>query len=122
MDFDGAPGADTLIGRKNDLIITSGFNVYPQVVERVVNDCPGVRESAVVGVPDERKGERVAVAVVRDDPSLDEARLRAFWSERLVDYQRPKVILFVDSLPRNAMGKVLRRELQSIFGQQGESS
>ena len=112
----------TLVGRKNDLIITSGFNVYPQVVERVVNDCPGVRESAVVGIPDERKGERVAVAVVRDDPNLDEAKLHAFWTERLVDYQRPRVIAFLDSLPRNAMGKVLRRELQAMLGQRGEAS
>jgi malonyl-CoA/methylmalonyl-CoA synthetase len=117
-----AAGFLTLVGRKNDLIITSGYNVYPQVVERVINDCPGVRESAVVGVPDERKGERVAVAVVRDDPNLDEARLRAFWSERLVDYQRPKVVVFVDALPRNAMGKVLRRELQRILVQPGEPS
>jgi acyl-CoA synthetase (AMP-forming)/AMP-acid ligase II len=102
----------TLVGRKNDLIITSGFNVYPQVVERVINDCPGVRESAVLGVPDERKGERVVAVVVRDDAMLDEARLRAFVCERLVDYQRPKDIVFVEALPRNAMGKVLRRELR----------
>ncbi len=102
----------TLVGRKHDLIITNGYNVYPQVVERVINDCPGVRESAVVGVPDERRGERVVAFVVRDDPALDEARLMDFLSQRLVDYQRPRQVLFVDELPRNAMGKVLRRELQ----------
>ena len=110
-----AAGFLTLVGRKNDLIITSGFNVYPQVVERVINECPGVRESAVLGVPDDRKGERVVAVVVRDDPTLDEARLRAFWSERLVDYQRPKQIVFVEALPRNAMGKVLRRELRDML-------
>ena len=71
-----AAGFLTLVGRKNDLIITSGFNVYPQVVERVLNECPGVRESAVVGLPDDRRGERVAAVVVRDDPALDERRLR----------------------------------------------
>ena len=69
----------TLVGRSNDLIISAGYNVYPQVVERVVNACPGVRESAVVGVPDRLRGESVAVFVVRDvsnpDP-LDEDRLR----------------------------------------------
>jgi malonyl-CoA/methylmalonyl-CoA synthetase len=107
-----AKGFLTLVGRKNDLIITSGFNVYPQVVERVINECPGVRESAVIGVPDEHKGERVVAVVVRDDTSLDEARLRAFVSERLVDYQRPRAIVFVEALPRNTMGKVLRRELR----------
>ena len=109
-----ATGFLTLVGRKNDLIITSGYNVYPQVVERVINDCPGVRESAVIGVPDERKGERVAAIVVRDDPTLDEARLRAFIAERLVDYQRPRDVRFVDALPRNTMGKVLRRELRDL--------
>ena len=102
----------TLVGRKDDLIITNGFNVYPQVVERVINACPGVRESAVLGVPDDRRGERVAAVIVRDDPALDERRLRAHWAERLVDYQRPLEVVFVDALPRNAMGKVLRRELR----------
>jgi malonyl-CoA/methylmalonyl-CoA synthetase len=112
-----AAGFLTLVGRKHDLIITSGFNVYPQVVERVINSCPGVRESAVLGIPDARKGERVAAAVVRDDPALDEDRLRAFWNERLVDYQRPKDVVFVDALPRNALGKVLRRELRERIEQ-----
>jgi malonyl-CoA/methylmalonyl-CoA synthetase len=107
-----ANGFLTLVGRKHDLIITSGFNVYPQVVERVINECPGVRESAVVGVPDKKRGERVAAAVVRSDETLTERALRTFLSERLVDYQRPSDIRLVESLPRNAMGKVLRRELR----------
>jgi malonyl-CoA/methylmalonyl-CoA synthetase len=107
-----AHGFLTLVGRKNDLIITNGFNVYPQVVERVLNECPGVRESAVLGLPDDRRGERVAAVVVRDAPALDEKQLRAHCAENLVDYQRPVTILFADSLPRNALGKVLRRELR----------
>jgi malonyl-CoA/methylmalonyl-CoA synthetase len=107
-----ASGFLTLVGRKNDLIITNGYNVYPQVVERIVNACPGVKESAVIGVADQRRGERVVAVVVRDDAALDEERLRAFWDERLVDYQRPREIVFVDTLPRNTMGKVLRRELR----------
>lgn len=111
-----AAGFLTLVGRKHDLIITSGYNVYPQVVERVLNGCPGVHESAVVGVPDPIRGERVAAAVVRDDPALDELRLRDYLAERLVDYQRPVTIVFVDALPRNAMGKVLRRELKVACG------
>jgi malonyl-CoA/methylmalonyl-CoA synthetase len=109
----------TLVGRKNDLIITNGYNVYPQVVERVVNDCPGVRESAVLGLPDARRGERVVVVVVRADAAVDEARLRAHWDERLVDYQRPRQVIFVDALPRNAMGKVLRRELRDRMASGG---
>ncbi|MBI3839967.1 MAG: AMP-binding protein [Planctomycetia bacterium] len=105
----------TLVGRKHDLIITSGFNIYPQIVERVICECPGVRECAVLGVPDPGRGERVAAAVVRGDPALDEARLRDWWSDRLVYYQQPKTVIFVDALPRSSMGKVLRRELQQRF-------
>jgi malonyl-CoA/methylmalonyl-CoA synthetase len=102
----------TLVGRSNDLIITNGYNVYPQVVERVINGCPGVRESAVYGVPDDRRGECVAAAIVRADPGLDDAGLQAYLAERLIDYQRPRDVVFVDELPRNAMGKVMRRELR----------
>jgi len=113
LGFLDGRGFLTLVGRSNDLIITNGYNVYPQVVERVVNACPGVRESAVVGVPDRLRGESVAAFVVRDDAALDEARLRAFWSERLIDYQRPAAVVFVEALPRNAMGKVLLAELRT---------
>jgi malonyl-CoA/methylmalonyl-CoA synthetase len=112
LGHQGAAGFLTLAGRSNDLIITSGYNVYPQVVERVLNDCPGVRESAVVGVPDNVAGERVVAVVVRDDPGLDEDRLTAHCAGRLVDYQRPRAVVFVEALPRNTMGKVLRRELR----------
>jgi malonyl-CoA/methylmalonyl-CoA synthetase len=108
-----AKGFLTLVGRKHDLIITNGFNVYPQVVERVINECPGVRESAVLGTPDKRRGERVIAAVVRSDESLTERMLRAYVSEHLVDYQRPADYYFVANLPRNAMGKVLRRDLRN---------
>ncbi len=101
----------TLVGRSNDLIISAGYNVYPQVVERAINACPGVRESAVVGIPDADRGERVAAFVVREDLALDEAGLLGFLGERLIDYQRPRRVVFVDSLPRNALGKVLRQEL-----------
>jgi malonyl-CoA/methylmalonyl-CoA synthetase len=102
----------TLAGRKHDLIITNGYNVYPQVVERVIGACPGVRECAVLGLPDKDRGERVAAAVVRSDPALDESRLRTWWTDRLVYYQQPKTVLFVEALPRNSLGKVLRRELR----------
>jgi malonyl-CoA/methylmalonyl-CoA synthetase len=123
LGYRDAAGFLTLVGRKHDLIITNGYNVYPQVVERVVNTCPGVQESAVVGVPDARRGERVVIVVVRADPTLDEKKLRSHWEERLVDYQRPQGVLFLDALPRNAMGKVLRRELRDrIMGAPGASA
>jgi malonyl-CoA/methylmalonyl-CoA synthetase len=76
----------TLVGRKNDLIITSGYNVYPQVVERVIGECAGVKECAVLGVSDVKRGEVVAAVVVRSDANLDEARLRAWCGERLIYY------------------------------------
>ena len=69
----------------------------------------------MLGLPDDRKGERVAAIVVRSDPALDEDRLRAFLSDRLVNYQRPRDIRFVEALPRNAMGKILRRELRTLI-------
>jgi malonyl-CoA/methylmalonyl-CoA synthetase len=109
----------TLVGRKNDLIITSGFNVYPQVVERVINECPGVRESVVLGLPDKKRGERVVAAIVADETAVTARTLRAFLSERLVDYQRPSDLVFVRELPRNAMGKVLRRELRDQLSTNG---
>jgi len=105
----------TLRGRATDLIIVSGFNVYPPVVERVLNSCPAVRESAVIGVPDDRKGECVVAVVVRQGPEADEATIMAYAAERLVDYQRPSRIVFVEELPRNTMGKVLKRELRDTL-------
>jgi malonyl-CoA/methylmalonyl-CoA synthetase len=105
----------TLVGRSKDLIIVGGFNVYPPVVERVVNECPGVRECVVVGVPDAMRGERVAVFVVADDRALDAKRVRSFCRERLSDYQCPAQVQIVAELPRNAMGKVVRRELAGLL-------
>jgi malonyl-CoA/methylmalonyl-CoA synthetase len=116
-----ARGYLTLAGRKHDLVITSGFNVYPPVVERVLDACPGVRESAVLGVPDARRGERVVAVVVRDDPTVDERTLRGFCAERLVDYQRPHEFRFVADLPRNSMGKVLRREIRAQLEEEPRS-
>lgn len=110
-----AAGMLTLVGRQHDLIITSGYNVYPQVVERVVNECSGVAECAVLGLPDQQRGERVAVAIVRGDAMLNESQIQAWCKDRLVHYQQPKSIAFVDSLPRNSLGKVLRRELHRYF-------
>jgi malonyl-CoA/methylmalonyl-CoA synthetase len=111
-----AAGFLTLVGRSNDLIITGGYNVYPQVVERVLNSCPGVHDSAVVGLPDPVHGERVVAGVVRADPNLDAEAVLAHCAARLVHYQRPRAVHFLDELPRNAMGKVLRGELRERLG------
>jgi malonyl-CoA/methylmalonyl-CoA synthetase len=111
----------TLVGRKHDLIITSGYNVYPQVVERVLGECPGVAECAVFAVRDRQRGERVGAAIVRSDPTLDETRILGWCSERLVHYQQPRTLLFVDALPRNSLGKILRRELTAEAERQSKS-
>ena len=100
----------TLAGRKNDLIITNGFNVYPQVVERVINECPGVRESVVVGVPDKKRGERVIAAVVRSDETLTPTLSGIFSASGWSITSGPPRSFSWRALPRNAMGKVLRRE------------
>jgi len=98
--------------RKKDLIIVSGFNVYPNEVENVVTTHPGVLEAAAIGVPDSRTGESVKVFVVRKDPTLDGATLKAYCRDKLTGYKRPRVIEFVDELPKSNVGKVLRRELK----------
>jgi malonyl-CoA/methylmalonyl-CoA synthetase len=105
----------TLVGRTKDLIITSGYNVYPLVVERVINEFFQVRESAVIGIPDELRGERVVAVVVPED-SLDIEELEAYCREKLVAYQRPVEIRIVGELPRNAAGKVLKARLREGQG------
>lgn len=99
-----------LRGRSNDLILRGGFNVYPPEVETVLLDHPGVREAAVVGIPDDDLGERVVAAVVGDD--LDAATLRRFAAERLTAYKVPSAIRVLQELPRNAMGKVQKAVLR----------
>jgi len=104
-------GLLTLVGRKTDLIITNGYNVYPAVVERVLNSFDQVRESAVIGVPDERRGEKV-IAIIASDDQFQTHELKVHCQERLASYQVPTRFERVDELPRNAMGKILKRELR----------
>jgi long-chain acyl-CoA synthetase len=101
-----------IVDRKKDMIIVSGFNVYPNEVEGVVAMHPGVVECAAIGVPDERSGEAVKVFVVRKDPDLDAAQLAAWCKEHLTGYKKPKYIEFRDELPKSNVGKILRRELR----------
>jgi malonyl-CoA/methylmalonyl-CoA synthetase len=101
----------TLVGRKKDLIITNGYNVYPPIVERVLNKFPLVRESAVVGIPDEKRGEKVVAVIVPDD-KINIQQLKKYCQQKLVDYQRPLQFEIIEELPRNTMGKVLKRTLK----------
>ncbi|MEJ7931560.1 long-chain-fatty-acid--CoA ligase [Ramlibacter sp. AN1015] len=102
-----------VIDRKKDMIVVSGFNVYPNEVEDVVAAMPGVLECAVVGVPDEKTGEGVKLVVVRKDPALTEEQVRAYCRGNLTGYKRPQAIEFRDELPKTNVGKVLRRELRA---------
>jgi long-chain acyl-CoA synthetase len=105
-------GFTRIVDRKKDMILVSGFNVYPNEVEDVVAAFPGVLECAVIGVPDEHSGEAVKLFVVRKDPALQEAALAAYCHANLAGYKRPRFIEFRDELPKTPVGKILRRELR----------
>ncbi len=105
-------GYVTIVDRKKDMVLVSGFNVYPNEVEAVVAAHPGVLECAVVGVPDAATGEAVKLFVVRRDPSLTAEQLMAYCQEQLTGYKRPKLIEFRSELPKTNVGKILRRELR----------
>jgi long-chain acyl-CoA synthetase len=101
-----------IVDRKKDMILVSGFNVYPNEVEDVVTQMPGILECAAVGIPDEKSGEAVKLVIVRKDPGVTEAMVRAYCEANLTGYKRPKVIEFRNDLPKTPVGKILRRELR----------
>jgi long-chain acyl-CoA synthetase len=101
-----------IVDRKKDMILVSGFNVYPNEVEDVITQMPGVLECAAVGVPDEKAGEAVKVVIVKKDPAVTEADVRAWCESNLTGYKRPRIVEFRTDLPKTPVGKVLRRELR----------
>jgi len=101
-----------IVDRKKDMILVSGFNVYPNEVEDVLTQMPGVLECAAVGVPDAKAGEAVKVVIVKKDPNLTEADVRAYCELNLTGYKRPKIVEFRTDLPKTPVGKILRRELR----------
>jgi len=105
-------GYTRIVDRKKDMILVSGFNVYPNEIEGVVAAHPGVLECACVGVPDEHTGEAVKLFVVRKDKSLTAEQLMAYCKEQFTGYKKPKYIEFRDELPKTNVGKILRRELR----------
>jgi malonyl-CoA/methylmalonyl-CoA synthetase len=105
-------GYYTISGRAKELIISGGYNVYPREVEEVIEGCPGVAEVAVVGLPDEEYGERVTAAVVREDPDLTAEKVTEFFRDEIANYKKPRRVIFVDGLPRNALGKVLKHKVR----------
>jgi long-chain acyl-CoA synthetase len=101
-----------IVDRKKDMILVNGFNVYPNEVEDVVSQIPGVAECGAVGVPDEKAGEVVKLVIVRGDAQLDEGAVRAHCEAMLAGYKRPRVIEFRSELPKTNVGKILRRALR----------
>ena len=107
-------GYTKIVDRKKDMILVSGFNVYPNEVEEVIALVPGVLECAVIGVPDADSGEAVKAFIVKSDPSLTAEDVLAFCKDQLTNYKRPKQIAFRSDLPKTNVGKVLRRELRNL--------
>jgi long-chain acyl-CoA synthetase len=102
-----------IVDRKKDMILVSGFNVYPNEIEQVVSLHPRVLECAAVGVPDDRSGETVKLFVVKRDASLSEDEISRYCRDNFAAYKCPKYIEFRDDLPKSNVGKILRRELRS---------
>jgi long-chain acyl-CoA synthetase len=106
-------GYTKIVDRKKDMIIVSGFNVFPNELENVISTCPGVVECAAIGVADAKQGEAIKVFVVKNDSSLTEEQVMSFCRKELTGYKMPKYIEFRDDLPKTNVGKILRRELRA---------
>jgi long-chain acyl-CoA synthetase len=106
-------GYTKIIDRKKDMIIVSGFNVFPNELENVISLCPGVIECAAIGIADDKQGEAIKVFVVKNDPTLTEDDVSAYCKQHLTGYKRPRYIEFRDDLPKTNVGKILRRELRT---------
>ena len=106
-------GYTKIVDRKKDMILVSGFNVFPNELENVISLCPGVVECAAIGVADDKQGEAIKVFVVKNDPTLTEDDIARYCQQHLTGYKRPKYIEFRDDLPKTNVGKILRRELRT---------
>ncbi|MGB5519978.1 MAG: AMP-binding protein [Gammaproteobacteria bacterium] len=104
-----------IVDRKKDMVLVSGFNVYPNEVESVIAQHPGVLEVGVIGIPDEKSGEAVVAIVVKSDPALTEEAIIDYCKENLTGYKRPRHVFFADELPKTNVGKILRRELREKY-------
>ena len=113
VGFMSEEGFIKLVDRKKDMILVSGFNVYPNELEEVVAHHPEILEVAAIGVPDEHSGEVVKMFIVPKSATLTEEDVMAYCRENLTGYKRPKHIEFLDELPKTNVGKVLRKELRA---------
>jgi long-chain acyl-CoA synthetase len=112
IGFMSAEGFTKIVDRKKDMILVSGFNVFPNEIEEVAMSHPGILECAAIGVPDEHSGEAVKLFVVKKDPTLTEADVKAHCAANLTNYKRPKFIEFRTELPKSNVGKILRKDLR----------
>jgi long-chain acyl-CoA synthetase len=108
-----ADGYFSIVDRKKDMILVSGFNVYPNEIEACLAEHPGIDEVAVIGVPDGAAGEAIRAFIVPRDPSLTEADIRAFCKQHLTAYKVPRSVVFRDALPKSNVGKILRKDLRT---------
>jgi long-chain acyl-CoA synthetase len=109
MDEDGYI---QIVDRKKDMILVSGFNVYPNEVEAVISTLPGVADTAVVGVPDDECGEIVVAFVTKKDPALTEDIVRQHVRQSMTGYKVPRIVVFKDDMPKSNVGKILRKDLR----------
>ena len=112
MGFMNAKGETKIVDRKKDMILVSGFNVYPNEIEEVAAGHAGILEAAAIGVRDDKSGEAVKLFVVKTDPTLTEEDVKAWCAVGLTNYKRPKYVEFRDEMPKTNVGKILRRELR----------
>jgi len=112
IGFINDEGYVKIIDRKKDMILVSGFNVFPNEVEEVLSQIPGVLECAVIGINDEHSGSIVKAFIVKRDPALTEKQVRDYCESNLTNYKRPKIIQFVETLPKSNVGKILRKDLR----------
>ena len=113
IGFMNKQGFITIVDRKKDMILVSGFNVFPNELENVVSLCQGVLECAAIGIPDSKSGEAIKLFVVKSDPIITEDDIFKYCRENLTAYKNPKYIEFRDELPKSNVGKILRRDLRT---------
>ncbi|HFC04220.1 MAG TPA: long-chain fatty acid--CoA ligase, partial [Rhizobiales bacterium] len=114
LGFMNESGRTKIVDRKKDMILVSGFNVFPNEIEEAAAEHPGILEAAAIGVPDDYSGEVVKLFVVKKDPNLTVEDVKAHCKKTMTGYKRPKFIEFIDELPKSNVGKVLRRELRDV--------
>jgi len=112
MGFMNEDGQTKIVDRKKDMILVSGFNVYPNEIEEVAVSHEDIVEAAAVGIPDDHSGEVVKLFVVTSNPAMTEQDVKDWCAKGLTNYKRPQLVVFKDDLPKTNVGKILRRELR----------